>query len=109
MIPTGLYPHADKYEEYGEYGFLKKKYVTREEYDDGAVIINGKPTDISQKVKLKSRVLKKHNFLIASGGSPINNSQADKIIQGKLDSILEGKTDIDDLKTFIFSLPKKGH
>ncbi|MCS5596722.1 MAG: hypothetical protein NZ828_05660 [Alphaproteobacteria bacterium] len=107
MEPTGLYPDAQKYEEYGEYGLLKKKYVTREEYDDGAVIIKGKPIDITQKVKLRSRVLKKYNFLVAANGSPINNSQADQIIQSKLDDILEGKIGFDDLKEYVFSLPQK--
>ena len=50
MPPTGLYPVdvaqsierlGCAREEYGEYGRLWKHHVTREEYDDGATIVNG--------------------------------------------------------------------
>ncbi|MCD4691511.1 MAG: hypothetical protein K8R79_01245, partial [Calditrichales bacterium] len=53
--PTGLYNHNQLYLEtsfndYGEYheefGIYKKRYIKRQEYDDGSAIIKGKPVRI---------------------------------------------------------------
>lgn len=94
------------HEECGEYGTFRKRYVTREEYDDGAIILNGKPFDISKKVKLRVRSLTPYNFLIAPHASPINNKAADAVIENFLTGILKNETSIPDLIKLIFQLPK---
>lgn len=83
---------------------LKKRCVTREEYDDGAIVRNGKPYDI--EAQLKVRYLTPYNFLIAPQASPINNKQADNIIEGILAGILRGEASLQDLIGVIHQLPK---
>jgi len=118
MKPTGLYKYKNLskklkdqkcvVEEYGEYrDKLRIRRVTREEYDDGATLINGKIIDICGKVKLRARYIGKYNFLIAGGGSPINNNKADQKIKDILDKMLIKRATIGELSEFIFSLPKE--
>jgi len=93
---------------YGEYGLFRKKYVTRQEYDDGVTVVNGKPVDLIGKVKLRTRKLSKYNFLIAPSTSPINNNCADQPIADIMNDMLKGTATIDGLKNLIFRLPKNG-
>ena len=49
-----------------EYGFYKDKIaISREEYDDGSAVINGKVTD-TKGSKLRVRYLSSYNFIIAA-------------------------------------------
>ena len=100
-MPTGLY-HCDAEsiarrvatigcarEEYGL--FDNKIPVKREEYDDGAAVIDGKVVDILGRTELRVRYVSPYNFLIAPNRSPINNDKFDKVLEGFLDRLLQGE------------------
>ncbi len=117
MPPTGLYPVdvarsierlGCAREEYGEYGRLWKRHVTREEYDDGATTVNGRVKDLAGKVKLRIRMLSWYNFILAPHFSPINSRDAEDMIENLLDSILKGQTTVHDLADLTLRLPRHG-
>lgn len=74
-----------------EYGAFGKTNVTREEYDDGAALINGKVVDILGKTKLRVRYLSKYNFIIAAKQSPYNSKRFDRESKAIFNDILLGK------------------
>ena len=115
MPPTGLYPvDVDRSverlgcarEEYCEYGRLWKRHVTREEYDDGATIVNGHVKDLIGKVKLRVRMLSRYNFILAPHFSPINCKDAEQSIENLLDGILKGQATVRDLANLARRLPR---
>lgn len=110
LKPSGLYDLSYPLQEKGytreEYGLVGSKFVTLEEYDDGAAIIGGKVKDVSGKTKLRAGMVGRYNFLIASHASPINNKNAEDPIEDILDRMLAGTATTDDLVKYIERLPK---
>ena len=114
---TGLYEYEQEYienyfktrgpypEEYGEWRGTK---ITRAEYDDGAAIIDGSPVR-TEGAELRIRFLTPYNFLIASQGSPINNTKFDIEFQSLMDGILLGSKSVDDLMKAVLALPKRSY
>lgn len=93
--PTGLYPHDEEstkraVEVMGydseEYAIFDEKLIKREEYDDGAALIDGKLIDTRGKMELRIRHLTPYNIIIAANGSPLNNSTFD----ARLETLLNG-------------------
>lgn len=75
--PIGLYTHDQEYineafDYHEEYGIFKKRIIKREELDDGSAIIKGKPVKVTN-AELRTRSLKKYNFIIAAKTSPYNS------------------------------------
>jgi len=114
--PTGLYPkltlEKEKHlkETFGyideEYGVFQNHFVTREEYDDGAAVIDGKPCRIDG-VQLRVRYLAPYNFVIAPHESPINNHKFDSRFQELMNGILDDKYSVEDLAKEVRKLPKQ--
>ena len=115
--PTGLYFTDSVYqsERLQRMGYLDEEYalvdgkilVKREEYDDGAAIINGKPTDIRGRAEVRVRYLTSYNFIIAPNKSPINNNRFDAELEQYLNRILKGQDVFDEMCNAIRRLPKK--
>ena len=119
--PTGLYKYEDgwiqnyldkRLEEnsgyffYEEYGEWNGRLITRAEYDDGAAMINGKPTRTSG-ASLRVRYLTAYNVVICGRDHVLNNSEIDFDFMRLLDEILLGQKTVDDLVEFVFKLPKQ--
>jgi hypothetical protein len=79
--------------------------ITRAEYDDGAAIIDGKPCPTAG-AQLRVRYVTPYNFIIASQGSPINNSHFDQQLDEMFVKILKGKTSLEELAKEVLKLPK---
>lgn len=115
--PTGLYPNQSAVisrlvEDRGyaneEYGLVDDKFpVSREEYDDGATIVDDDPIDISSRCKLRVRHITPYNFVIAPNQSPINNHQFDERLYEYLNSMLRGDDVFDEMCQAISCLPRK--
>jgi hypothetical protein len=84
-----------------------KTFVKREEYDDGAAEIGGNVVDITGRVELRLRYTTPFNFLIASNGSPINNTDFDDTLEKYLDGILTGEVKLEELSAQVLRLPKR--
>jgi hypothetical protein len=112
--PTGLYPHLDEatiqdiINEFGyaneEYAIFQGNMITRECYDDGAVVIDGVVMDTSG-AELRLRHLSKNNFLIAPKFSPINSKKFDSVLDKLLKDMLNEKIDIEDICNIVDELP----
>jgi hypothetical protein len=115
--PTGIYnlgpdDIARQIDRFGyaseEYGLVDDKLpVKREEYDDGAAIINGKPVDIGGRVALRARYLSPYNFLVAPNESPINNNDFDYRLETYLNKLLGGEDVFGEMVSAIRQLPRR--
>ena len=112
--PTGLYDNSHMQELVDlrgdaseEVGIYNGRYITREEYDDGAVVIDGEPIDVTDSVQLRVRYITPSNFVLAAQGSPINNTSFDRRRQELLNGILRGQNTVEELVAAIVALPKR--
>lgn len=113
--PTGLYSgeYTDKLIENNgyaneEYGLVDEKFlIHREEYDDGATIIDGEPVDVADRVQLRVRYITPYNFIIAPQQAPINNRDFEDGLEAYLNDLLRGKSVFDDMCNVIRRLPKR--
>jgi hypothetical protein len=118
--PTGVYKYREGWlEEYlqeqlGEnhgyyyyepYGLWKDKFFTREELEDGAAIIDGKPTDISE-AEFRIRYVTPYNFVICGQDHVINNNRVDRETGKLLNDILLGKKNVTDLVNYVKELER---
>ncbi len=109
--PTGIYdiPMLTKDTErfgysYEEFAVFRGRHVTREHYDDGATVIDGKLTQLKDEAELRVRYLTPYNFVIAAHNSPINNGAFDRRRRKLLDGMLTGDCNIEELATEISRL-----
>jgi hypothetical protein len=117
--PTGLYKYSEGwidgylqerlernwgYYFYEEYGIWKDRFITREEYDDNAAMIDGKPTDIGG-AKPRVRYLTPYNFVICGQQHVLNNTgEVDMQTTKLMDEILLGSKTVDDLVDYVDNL-----
>jgi len=91
-----------------EYGLWQGHPITREEYDDGAAMINGEPTR-TEGAELRARYLTPHNMLICSKISVVNNHKIDRKLRRVMNKILRNESDVSDLIAFVDGLPRNPH
>lgn len=113
MEPTGVYPDQDigpliasRGYAFEEYGVHEGRYVTREEYDDGAAVIDGEVVSLDGALELRRRYLTPYNFIIAPVGSCINNVDFDADREELLNGLLAGTVTIDELAKAVKELPR---
>lgn len=116
-LPTGIYTYEPGYVEKQrdecevgyffseEYAIWNGRPIRREEYDDGAALIDGKPVRISN-AEVRVRFLTPYNFIVCGGRHVSNDVAVDWEIARVLDAILRGEQYVDDLVTFVKALPK---
>lgn len=111
---TGLYKHNEldmknAYKEggvyYEEFAIFRKKFISIQDYDDGATIIRGKPVKIVD-AKLRSRTLIKYNFIICAKFAPYNSPDFSDKSKGYFMNLLENKISFEDFICWMNKLPK---
>ena len=115
--PIGVYEHDENYvsrmidncgyakEEYAIY--KNNKFITREEYDDGAAYINDSIVNFNAgDVELRERFLSRYNFLICAIFNPINSDEGDNFFQKYLNAMLNAEGDIREIVNFVENLPR---
>jgi len=112
--PVGIYEYEEGYiEKYrGERGYLYEEYalwngrpIKREEYDDGAAIIDGRPVRV-KGAQLRIRFLTDYNFIVCGNRHVINENALDARVVELLNGILAGTKTVEALAEFVRSLPK---
>jgi hypothetical protein len=109
--PSGLYKHGSDYAkergyEYEEVGVYKGRFIRREEYDDGAAVINGKLVKTLGKAKLQVRHLSPYNFFIVPIASPINDNRYDQVFEDAFKAVLQKRMSIEELADLVRRLPR---
>ncbi len=113
--PTGLYDYgADPSGAWAScsMGFYFEEYaiwngmpISRDDYDDGATLVDGHPTRVSS-AELRLRYLTSYNFLVCANRHVINEPAHDTAISALLDGILNRTRTLEELASFVDSLPK---
>lgn len=111
---TGLYDYSyisDSLDSYGyareEFAIFNNKFISREEYDDGAAIIDNLPVPLNGQAELRVRFLTPYNFFIAPYNSPINSKKFDRIGRNILIEILKGEVSLEDFVHEFIKLPRR--
>ena len=92
------------YEEFGLYNDIP---ITRQEYDDGAAVINDKVIPSNGRFQLRVRYLTPYNLIICAKYHPFNSNDGDRITKQYLDGILKGTYSIEEFVDASLLLPKK--
>lgn len=113
MEPSGVYPDRDvkrRTETRGycseEFALFRGKCISREEYDDGAAVIDEEVVSLDGNAELRTRYLTPYNFIIAPVGSCINNQDFDGERVDMLDGMLNGTCTIEQIAERVRVLPK---
>ncbi len=95
--PCGAYTYSDgTLHKYEEFGLFNDTVITREEYDDGAAVINGKVVQSNGRFCLRTRRLVPYNFVICAKFHPFNSDEGDRITREYCNGILNGTYTIED-------------
>lgn len=81
--------------------------ISRQEFDDGAAIINGKILPLGGKAKLRIRYLTPYNFIIAAKDSPYNSKEFELRSGEYLNHIQKGIIDFKVFHDFLISLKRR--
>lgn len=88
-----------------EFGLYKNKPITREEYDDGSAVINGKVV-ATTNVELRKRFLSDYNMIIAAKQSPYNSRKFSRETKEIFNDILKDSSRVDDFFKYLDSYEK---
>ncbi len=78
-----------------EYALFGDRPISREDYDDGATIINGDVVE-TFGAKLRIRYLSEYNFIISAKQSPFNSQKFDRESNDYFNAILKGEKNSND-------------
>ena len=116
--PSGAYTYQNQnyYNSYQSFGYYCEEFglydnipITRQEYDDGAAVINGKVIPSNGRFKLRVRYLTPYNFVICAQFHPFNSNYGDTITKQYLDGILKGTYSIEEFVDASLLLPKNNN
>jgi hypothetical protein len=111
---TGLYEHnqltLEKYfDEGGEYqeefAIFRNKFISRQDYDDGSTIINGKPIK-TIGAELRCRTLIKYNFIICAKFAPYNCHEFSATSKEYFMNLLKNQITFDEFAKWMNKFPK---
>lgn len=120
--PCGCYKHNEKvvkqiveqrgyYDE--EFAVFKPKWnlperkITRQEYDDGSVMVNGKLESLNGRAQLRLRYLTPYNFILAAKFSPFNSNEFDRTSEEYFKGMLNGTNTNEQFNEYMMSFPKR--
>lgn len=111
---TGLYEHnqlslEDSFNEGGEYqeefAIFRNKFISRQDYDDGSTIINGKPVK-TIGAELRSRTLIKYNFIICAKFAPYNCQEFSANSKEYFKNLMKNQITFDEFAKWMNTFPK---
>lgn len=89
-----------------EYGLFKKRFIRREEYDDGAALINSRVVE-TVGAKLRTRFLSDYNFIITGSDSPYNSEKFETGTRDLFNEVLKGNIQAERLLEFLDTFKKR--
>jgi TIR domain len=93
-----------------EYGLYEDKPIKREEYDDGAAIIDDEVIDIRGKSSFRIRFLTRYNFIICAQSAIYNSNESDDLFGEFMDKVLTGENPkLEDYLPKLLKIPREKH
>lgn len=120
--PCGCYSHnedtmkymVDKRGYYDEefavfkpFWYLPERKITRQEYDDGSAMVNGKPMRLHGRAELRLRYLTSYNFILAAKFSPFNCREFDRTSGEYFKGMLNGTISVKQFDEYMMVFPKR--
>lgn len=120
--PCGCYSHnedtmkymVDKRGYYDEefavfkpFWYLPERKITRQEYDDGSAMVNGKPMRLHGRAELRLRYLTSYNFILAAKFSPFNCREFDRTSGEYFKGMLNGTISVKQFDEYMMAFPKR--
>ena len=87
--------------------YLPERKITRQEYDDGSIMLNGKHIYLHGRAKLRLRYLTPYNFIIAAKFSPFNCHEFDRTSEVYFKGMLNGTVTNEQFDEYMGKFPKK--
>lgn len=122
--PCGCYSHNDDMVKYmldsqGYYDeefavfkpswYLPERKITRQEYDDGSAMVNGKPMRLHGRAMLRLRYLTPYNFILAAKFSPFNCHEFDRTSGEYFKGMLNGSISVKQFDEYMMSFEKRDY
>lgn len=90
-----------------EYGIFNGELITREEFDDGAAVIEGKVHETIGLASLRRRYLTDYNIIICSKFHPLNDVKVGTKFNDIMDRLLiDREKEFEELVSFVEDLPR---
>lgn len=96
---------TEEFAVYRSFPFFRR-YITRNEFDDGCFRFLGRTIHLRGKAQLRCRHLMPYNFVIAAKFSAFNNLDFEVKSDDFFDEMLQGMHSNEDLKRFMMQFPK---
>ena len=87
--------------------YLPKIKITRQEYDDGSAMVNGKPMRLHGRAELRLRYLTSYNFILAAKFSPFNCHEFDRTSGEYFNGMLNGSISVKQFDEYMMVFPKR--
>lgn len=87
--------------------YLPERKITRQEYDDGSAMVNGKPMRLHSRAELRLRYLTSYNFILAAKFSPFNCHEFDRTSGEYFKGMLNGTISVKQFDEYMMVFPKR--
>ena len=88
-----------------EYAIFKNKFISRQDFDDGSTVINGKPVKTTG-AEFRSRTLIKYNFIICAKFAPYNCHEFSATSKEYFKKLLTNEITFDEFARWMNNFPK---
>lgn len=106
MVDTGGY-YDEEFAVFKPFWYLPERKITRQEYDDGSAMVNGKPMRLHGRAELRLRYLTSYNFILAAKFSPFNCHEFDRTSGEYFKGMLKGSISVKQFDEYMMSFPKR--
>lgn len=89
--------------------YLPERKITRQEYDDGSAMVNGKPMRLHGRAELRLRYLTSYNFILAAKFSPFNCHEFDRTSGEYFKGMLNGTISVKQFDEYMMVFPKRDY
>lgn len=106
MVDTGGY-YDEEFAVFKPSWYLPERKITRQEYDDGSAMVNGKPMRLHGRAELRLRYLTPYNFILAAKFSPFNCHEFDRTSGEYFKGMLKGSISVKQFDEYMMSFQKR--
>jgi len=89
-----------------DYGLWKGHEITREEYDDGAAVVNGDLVSTVGEAELRTHYVTRTNFLITAKKNVVNHKDYRRKYTRMMNGILKDEASLEDLIALVSETPR---